>query len=63
MEGSTRYGFVWGPAHVERIAHVEGRGRVLEVRTDHARIQIHVTEAGRKINVHRLPPYERGAAP
>ena len=54
MEGPTKYGFDWGPAKVERLAHIEGRGRVLEVRTEHARVQVHVTEAGRKINVYRV---------
>lgn len=54
----TQYGFKWGPAVVERLAHVEGRGRVLEVRTDHARVQIYVTEKGRKIEAIPLPPYE-----
>lgn len=45
------FGFRWGPMHVERTAHVEGRGYILTVKTDHARIEVHVTQAGRKINV------------
>jgi len=58
----TPFGFTYGPALVQRIAHVEGRGRVLEVVTRHDRVQVHITEAGRKINVERLEPYEKPPA-
>lgn len=53
----TQYGFTYGPATVERVAHVEGRGRTIEVRTDHARIQVYISEKGRKIEVYPLAPY------
>jgi hypothetical protein len=59
-DGPTRYGFRWGPVAVDRLAHVEGRGRVIEVRTDHARIQVYVSEAGRVIRTTELAPYEQG---
>ena len=52
---ATPFGFMWGPMVVERLAHIEGRGRVLEIRTNDVRLQIHVTEKGKKINVHQLP--------
>lgn len=54
----TQFGFTYGPAIVQRLCHIEGKGRVLEVYTDHARVQLHITEAGRKINVSELAPYE-----
>jgi hypothetical protein len=57
--GPTRYGFTWGPAEITRTAWIPGRGRVIEITTDHARLQVHVTEAGRKITAHHLEPYER----
>lgn len=50
----TRYGFTFGPAEVNRLTHVPGRGRTLEIRTDHACIQVYISEAGRKIEVHRV---------
>lgn len=55
----TRYGFDWGPAKIERITHIEGRGRVMEIRTDHARIQVYITEKGRKIDTYVLEPYKK----
>lgn len=57
----TQYGFTFGPAKVERVCHVEGRGRVLEIHTPHARLQVYISEAGRKIKAYELEPY-RGAA-
>ena len=51
----TRYGFTWGPATIERCAWIPGRGRVLEIRTEHARLQVHITEAGRRITAHPIP--------
>lgn len=41
------YGFEWGPMTVTRICHIEGRGYVLEVKTDHRSVQIYVSEKGR----------------
>lgn len=57
------YGFDWGPMSVTRCCHIEGRGYVLEVTTDHARVQINVTEKGRKITTHPLGPYQGGYRP
>lgn len=57
MSGPTQFGFDWGPIKVERLCHVEGRGYSLEVRTDHARVQLGISEKGRKITVHELEPY------
>lgn len=54
----TRYGFTYGPAVVSRLSHIPDRGRVLEVFTRHARVQIYVSEAGRKITIHPQPPYK-----
>jgi hypothetical protein len=44
-----KYGFRWGPMIVTRIAHIDGRGYVIEVATDHKAMQILVTEKGYKI--------------
>ncbi len=54
------YGFDWGPMSVQRLTHLEGRGYVLEIRTDHARLQVHVTEKGRRIHSHPIPPDRLG---
>jgi hypothetical protein len=35
---------------VERSTHIEGRGYILTIKTDHARLEVQVTEKGRKIN-------------
>lgn len=51
-----RYGFAWGPMDVTRLSHIEGRGYLLEVSTEHAHIQIHVTEKGRAITVYSGSP-------
>ena len=51
----TSFGFDWGPMKVERAAHIEGRGYVLMVKTEHARLEVFVTEAGRKIKTYPLP--------
>jgi len=53
------YGFDWGPMKVTRLAHVEGRGYALEVTTDYARVQLYVTEKGRKIEAFPLEPYRQ----
>ena len=47
----TDYGFTWGPMEVYRTAWVPGKGRSLTIRTDHASIQVAVSEKGRKIRV------------
>lgn len=54
------YGFSWGPMTTTRLTAIPGSGRVMEVETDHARIQIYVTEAGRKITVTQKPPKPGG---
>lgn len=48
----NRYGFDWGPLHVERLAHVEGRGYALRIYTDHDEVQVYVTEKGRKVQAY-----------
>jgi hypothetical protein len=52
------YGFDWGPAKVERACHVDGRGYVLEIHTQHARLQVYISEQGRKIKPYPLEPYK-----
>lgn len=52
-DGATRYGFDWGPMHVERMAYIEGRGYALRIRTDHDEIQVYVSEKGRKVEAYR----------
>ena len=47
-----RYGFPWGPLTVTRLAHVEGRGYSLEIRTEHQSMQVYVSEKGRKIQAY-----------
>lgn len=49
---AAQYGFRWGPLDVTRLAHIEGRGYVLRIITDHQEMQIHVTEKGRKITAY-----------
>ena len=64
MTATNPYGFDWGPMSVTRMADIEGRGYVLEITTDHARLQIHVTEKGRKITAGEpLGPYRGGYRP
>jgi hypothetical protein len=48
-DGPTQYGFDWGPMQVERLAHVEGRGYALMIRTKDCELQVYVTEKGKKI--------------
>jgi hypothetical protein len=48
-DGSTRYGFAWGPMTVERLAHIEGRGYALEIKTGSCSMQVYVSEKGRVI--------------
>ena len=59
-----RYGFPWGPMTVSRLCHIEGRGYVLEIKTDHAALQVYITEKGHKIQTFPQPPPRRqDAAP
>ena len=56
----TQYGFTYGPAEVTRMCHIEGRGRVLQVKTPHAELQVLVSEKGRRITAY--PVKNSGAA-
>jgi hypothetical protein len=49
-DDTWKYGFRWGPMTVARLAHIDGRGYVLEIATDHQAMQVHITEKGYKIN-------------
>lgn len=48
-DDAWRYGFRWGPMVVERIAHIEGRGYALNIKTAHQSMQVYISEAGRVI--------------
>jgi hypothetical protein len=51
----TQYGFEWGPLCVERVAHIEGRGYVVEIRPrgSHKKaVQVYVSEKGRSVSAH-----------
>ncbi len=54
----TKYGFQWGPVVVERVAHIEGRGYVVSVRSsddyDGPEVQVIVSDKGRKMTVRAL---------
>ena len=50
----TRHGFTFGPAEVTRICHLDGRGYVLEVKTEHAQLQILISEKGRRITTYPI---------
>lgn len=50
-DGLTEFGFRWGPMEVSRMAHVEGRGFVIGVNTDHRRCQLYVSEGGRSVRL------------
>ena len=58
MSGETQYGFHWGPVIVERVAHIEGRGYVVSVRSreDYSgpEIQVLVSEKGRNVTAYPL---------
>ena len=54
----TAFGFTYGPATVTRLSVVPGRGRTLEISTDHARLQVYISEAGHKIETYELPSYK-----
>lgn len=55
---AAQYGFRWGPMDVIRIAHIEGRGYCLEIRTDYDRLQVYVSEKGRKVEAVEMAPQE-----
>ena len=48
-DDAHRFGFEWGPMRVVRCAHIEGRGRVIVIATDHAELEVFVSEKGHKI--------------
>jgi len=45
------YGFRWGPMDVTRAAHLEGRGYVVHITTDHLQVEVYVSEQGRRYTV------------
>jgi hypothetical protein len=45
----TEFGFEWGPMKVERLTHIEGRGYVVSVKTEHMEVQVYVSEQGRNV--------------
>lgn len=50
----TEYGFIWGPATVERVAsftHSNGKYRVLQVKTPTKTLDIYVSPQGRSVRV------------
>ena len=51
-EDAQRFGFEWGPMRVVRCTHLEGRGRTLLIATDHALLEVFVSEKGRKIRTY-----------
>ncbi len=52
-EGTTLFGFKWGPMTVTRIASDDKFGRVLEISTKHDVMQIRVTPGGKiKVESH-----------
>jgi hypothetical protein len=53
------YGFEWGPFTVERLAHIEGRGWVLGIRSGNQEIHVYTSEKGRTLRAE--PPHERPA--
>jgi hypothetical protein len=53
-DDARRYGFEWGPMRVTRMAHIEGRGYCIEIATEHARLQVLVSEKGRKITTYPI---------
>jgi len=45
-DGPTRFGFVWGPATVERTSQLPDDRRIITVRTPRRLIEIYVTRTG-----------------
>jgi hypothetical protein len=60
-DDAWRYGFRWGPLVVERLAHVEGRGYVLAIRTERESMQVYVSEKGRTMRAYE--PVRQDRAP
>jgi hypothetical protein len=54
----TRFGFDWGPMKVERLAHIPGRGYVVQIGTEHVSVQVYVSEKGRKVTAYEPRPVE-----
>ncbi len=58
MSGSTQYGFNWGPVVVERVAHIEGRGYCISIRSSEdysgQEVQVLVSEKGRRVTAYPL---------
>jgi hypothetical protein len=52
------YGFRWGPMVVDRVAHIDGRGYVVSVRSsagyDGPEVQVFVSEKGRRVKARAL---------
>ena len=56
-DGQTQYGFDWGPVVVERIAHIEGRGYCVTVKTAKPggpEVQVLVSEKGRRVTAYPI---------
>ncbi|HET7407350.1 MAG TPA: hypothetical protein VFJ21_09500 [Mycobacteriales bacterium] len=51
MDTLTDYGFTWGPIEVSRIFEHKGQ-RVLQVVTDHRRVEVYVSPQGRSVRVY-----------
>ena len=51
----TKYGFIFGPMHVERVVADERFGYVIYVATAHESLYVSCTPKGRKIRVERIP--------
>lgn len=47
------FGFKWGPAHIHRICHIEGKGRLLSVKTEHGCIEVWISEKGKSLRAFR----------
>ena len=44
---TTRYGFIWGKTHVERISAHKKAGQFLYIATDRDQMEIRITPGGR----------------
>ena len=57
-DGTTQYGFRWGPMLVERMAHIDGRGYVVSIRSTELHtgpeVQVYVSEKGRSVKAFPL---------
>jgi len=49
----TEYGFRWGPMEVERLSEIRGRGYMLGIKAQGARLEIYVSPTGRSVRVYR----------